>query len=438
MLGITNPVEKHVGEKPLANKEHIELLKLGVTEWNKSRPNSPDLTGADLRSVDLRGAQLGRADLGDIQILEAKLRDANLSQANLVGAYMRRADLGGANLQSADLREADLIGANLARANLEGATLDRCHLTGAHFHDANLNNASLQDAFLSDAILARAKLVGANLSHAHMVRAELVDADLTGADLTHAALIKAHLSRTNLSKAQLHHVRLDEANFTETVFEMVSLVDASVYGVSAWNIKGTPSQQRDLRITQPEEPPVTVDDLEVAQFMHLMIRNPKIRDMLDTVTHKAVLILGRFSPQRKPVLEALRTSMRQRGLVPIIFDFDKPESLSLTETVTLLARMVRFIVADLTDPSSVPYELARIAPDVHVPIQTIIQRGQREFAMFKDLSQTYSGVAAPYEYDDIDNLCASLDLSVIAVAETYRQARKDKSVAGGSIGPLKR
>jgi hypothetical protein len=91
--------------------------------------------------------------------------------------------------------------------------------------------------------------------------------------------------------------------------------------------------------------------------------------------------------------------------------------------VTLLARMMRFTVAELTDPSSVPYELARIAPDVRVPIQTIIQRGQREFAMFKDLSQAYSWVATPYEYDDVANLCTSLDSSIIAAAEISIQVR---------------
>jgi uncharacterized protein YjbI with pentapeptide repeats len=83
-------------EKLLGNKKHIELLKLGVREWNKSRPDSPDLTGADLRSLDLRGAALGRADLNDVQVLEASLRNANLGHANLVDAYMRRSDLGGA------------------------------------------------------------------------------------------------------------------------------------------------------------------------------------------------------------------------------------------------------------------------------------------------------------------------------------------------------
>ena len=35
--------------------------------------------------------------------------------------------------------------------------------------------------------------------------------------------------------------------------------------------------------------------------------------------------------------------------------------------------MARFIIADLTDPGSIPYELAKIVPDVHVPIQPLLE-----------------------------------------------------------------
>jgi len=67
---------------------------------------------------------------------------------------------------------------------------------------------------------------------------------------------------------------------------------------------------------------------------------------------KVVLILGRFSEERKPILDALREALRARRYVPILFDFSGPESRDTTETVTLLARMARFVVADLTDPGS--------------------------------------------------------------------------------------
>ena len=50
----------------------------------------------------------------------------------------------------------------------------------------------------------------------------------------------------------------------------------------------------------PEESEVTVDDLEVAQFVYLLLHNEKVRRVIDTITSKVVLILGRFSiPERK-------------------------------------------------------------------------------------------------------------------------------------------
>ena len=44
----------------------------------------------------------------------------------------------------------------------------------------------------------------------------------------------------------------------------------------------------------------------------------------------------------------------------MLFDFDVPATRDITETVSLLARMARFIIADLTDPSSIPKELEAI------------------------------------------------------------------------------
>jgi hypothetical protein len=55
----------------------------------------------------------------------------------------------------------------------------------------------------------------------------------------------------------------------------------------------------------PGEPEITVDNIEVAQFIYLMLYNQKVRDVIDTITSKAVLILGRFAAQRKKVLDAM-------------------------------------------------------------------------------------------------------------------------------------
>jgi len=41
------------------------------------------------------------------------------------------------------------------------------------------------------------------------------------------------------------------------------------------------------------------------------------------------------------VLERLREALRQRGYVPIVFNFDKPETKDFTETVRLLAGLAK-------------------------------------------------------------------------------------------------
>jgi hypothetical protein len=80
------------------------------------------------------------------------------------------------------------------------------------------------------------------------------------------------------------------------------LTGCHIYGVSAWNLKTERAKQENLVITSENEPAITVDNIEVAQFIYLMLNNQKIRDVIDTITSKVVLILGRFTAERKAVL----------------------------------------------------------------------------------------------------------------------------------------
>ena len=84
-----------------------------------------------------------------------------------------------------------------------------------------------------------------------------------------------------------------------------------------------------------------VGNIEVAQFIYLLLHNPKLGDVIDTITSKAVLILGRCTGERKKVLDPHREELRKRNYLPILFDFDKPAERDLTETISLLARMAR-------------------------------------------------------------------------------------------------
>lgn len=397
----------------MADKQQLALIKQGVYEWNEWRKLCFSLNTFVI--ADLRGADLHKADLRDADLYRADLTGANLGGAYLDGAYLEEARMDGAHLRGAELCEANLGSARLSGANLNGAYLDRASLRGADLRDAQLRSAYLRGA----------NLVGARLSRADLSRARMNSAKLTGAHLSRARLDGADLTGVDLSGADLRYVTLVGTQLAQT-----TISDCQVYGIAAWDLHLDGATQRNLVINSPGEPMITVDNLEVAQFLYLMLHNQKIRDILDTLTSKVVLILGRFTPKRKAVLDALREALRKHNYVPVLFDFEGPDSHDFTETVTLLARMARFIIADLTEPASIPQELQAIVPDVMVPVQPLIAQGTKSFAMFLDYRK-YHWMLPIYRYASLDALLIALQEQVIAPAEAKaREVRQLRQPAG--------
>jgi hypothetical protein len=147
----------HDLEAPMANPEHLEILKRGVEAWNKWRKDNPevlaDLFQANLQSTDLYGANLGEADLRRANLRGADLLGADLGRADLRGANLLASDIGEGNLRRANLRGADLGEANLGAADLYGADLGGANLSKAYLDWANLRAADLHDADLSQSFL---------------------------------------------------------------------------------------------------------------------------------------------------------------------------------------------------------------------------------------------------------------------------------------------
>src|SRR5438270_13546279 len=142
----------------------------------------------------------------------------------------------------------------------------------------------------------------------------------------------------------LSGVNLNETSLIKTNFSHTNLSNCSIYGIAAWDIQlDEQTIQKNLTITPPDQPTITVDNLKVAQFIYLLLNNAEIRDAIDTIAKKAVLILGRFTPERKAILDALRQALRTYGYLPILFDFDKLSSQDFIETVSTLAHLTRFI-----------------------------------------------------------------------------------------------
>jgi uncharacterized protein YjbI with pentapeptide repeats len=324
-----------------------------------------------------------------------------------------------------DLSHASLYGLNLTKANLDGANLSRTDLRRAQLHRAKLKKADLSHAILSRASFRYADLNSANLVWSSSIDVDFLAADLEGADLTSADLTSTNFRGAHLRGAHLNGANLTAASFIGSDLESSDLTASRVYGTSVWDTSLEGATQRDLIITRLGEPTITVDNLNVAQFIYLLLNNAQIREVIDTVTSKAVLILGRFTLERKRTLDALRDAMRARNYLPIVFDFDKPAHRDLTETVSTLAHLARFIIADLTDPRSIPQELTRIVPSLlSVPVRPLLRGEQREWAMFKDLLR-FPQVIEPFYYSDDDMLLNHLESDIIEPAE-----RMARNVAG--------
>src|SRR5260370_23763949 len=316
-----------------------------------------------------------------------------------------------------DLSRADLSGAILSRADLSGAILSRADL-----NRADLSEADLSETNLSNVILSRAKLSGAKLSGADLRGADLSGVDLSGKDLSGADLSGANLSRANLSKITLNDANLHKANPTRAIvveanLENAVLSNCSIYGIAAWDVQLKGAKPEDLVITPPDEPTITVDNLEVAQFIYLLLNNPKIRDVINTIGQKVVLILGRFTPERKAVLDAIREELCFLNFLPIVFDFERPTAHDFTETIMTLAGLSCFIIADITNPKSSPLELQATVPNYMTPFVPIIQEGEQPFAMFTDLQNRYRDwVLDTLLYDTPSNLVNVLERAIVQPA----------------------
>jgi hypothetical protein len=296
-------------------------------------------------------------------------------------------DLSGAQLQGRELARI-----NLQSANLRGATFRRAYVSQADFRNANLFETRFVQAYLREVDFSHARMEKANLTSAGLYRSTLVSADLREATLAYASLV--------------------EANCENAIFDK-----CDVYGISAWNLKLTGASQIDLRISANHKPLITVDDLQLAQFLHLLLNNQNLRQIIDTVTSKAALILGRFTAERKATLDAIREHLRKVDYLPVLFDFEQPSSRSTMETVSTLAGMARFIIADLTDAKSVLQELREIVPNrPSVPIQPIILATQAEPGMF-DFFRLFPWVLKTHYYATPAELLGSIGECVIGLAE---------------------
>ncbi len=112
--------------------------------------------------------------------------------------------------------------------------------------------------------------------------------------------------------------------------------------------------------------------------------------------------------------------------MPVLFDFEKPSSRNTQETVTTLARLARFVIADVTSQKSIPQELVGIVESLpSLPVQPILTHGSKPWGMY-DHIKSYPWVLKIHMYKNQKDLLPSLWEKVITPAEERLLETKKK------------
>lgn len=400
-------------KEALFQKARMGASKMDEANLSKTNFTETDLSECSFARVNLRNAILVKANaqlsgFKNANLSGANLTEANFSEANCHGVNFSKAELSNSDFFNANLTEAYFFRCEMSNANFSQSSMRKCNLK-----NANLTNANLSHTGLSKSNLKNVQAMNADFSHSYLGKA-----DLTRGDFEAANFFAANFSEANLTRANLCFTNLRRAILVRTNLSGSNINSACVYGTSVWDIAGDPKTQNSLTITPEDLPEITVDELEVAQFVYLLLNNSKIRNAIDTITSKAVLILGRFYKDRKDVLDALRLELRKRNYIPIVFDFEKPDSRDLTETVATLAQMSRFVIADISDAKSIPQELSHIIPNnPSLPIVSIIAKEFAAYSMYEHFER-YPWVLPLYQYRSQKQLIKVIKEKIIIPAES--------------------
>jgi len=407
----TSPRRRRSGAKAVftGNEEHLQILKESLRRrtphfWNQWRKRHPRVV-PDLRGLVLAGGFL---------------RGFNLTRALLDYAVLRRTDLAGVHLEFASLKGADLISAELSSVHAEKANLSGANCRGATLHRADFRGAIC---------LEQTYLAHANLREANFSKARMMDATISQADLT----------KTRFDGADLTGASLDDAILDETSLLGTKLQGASVGGTFIRRVKtDNKTDQRglsvDVHVAWDRRPGEMImfteaNDIRVAQFHNIVDEPGSVGKLLAATTKRVVLILGRFLPRRKRVLDRLAQALRDRGKIAVIFDFPSPTDREISDTVRFIAGMSEFIVVDLTKASSVPLELQATIPDLMVPVLPIIQSDHKAFAMFSDLQRRYFWIQPTVSYKNSVQLVRYVDDAIVACAERAAEQIKERRIS---------
>lgn len=300
-----------------------------------------------------------------------------------------------------------------------------------NFSGMNLSGMSVYNAF-AEGLNAR----GATIENALFEEGDFSRADFRDTKFRNTRFNKTILTGANFDGATFINCNLNRVNLVEANFRVQEITETVVYGISAWDITTSDEMRQSKLVIEKTydlysdlidqgKVPMMVDDIELAQFVYYLSNHKKMRDTLNILNDRGVLLLGGFRDGGLERLYSMREWFQDSGYMAMIFDFARPDNLSLTETVVTMAGLSKFIVVDLTGPS-VPAELQSILAQIKKPV---IAYGDA-YALFPDLQDQTTVITI--DADDsslLDNLGSRLSeveeihaARILALAKRYTKA----------------
>lgn len=308
-----------------------------------------------------------------------------------------------------------------------------------NFSGMNLSCVSIHDAFAEGLNLRDSVFEGT-----HFGEGDFSAADFSGATFRDTSLNKTILTGANFDGATFVNCNLNRVNLVGASFRVKEITETVVYGIAAWDmVMSDEMKQSKLVIEKTSEfysdliqrghIPMMVDDIELAQFVYYLNNHKKMRDALNILNDRGVLLLGRFKDGGLERLYSVRDWLQGKGYMAMIFDFARPDNLSLTETVVTMAGLSKFVVVDLSG-ASVPAELQSILTQIKKPVLAFGD----PYSLFPDLAdqtsvRTIKGDDSNLLRGLADNLSEMERLHaerIIQLARRYETAEKERLLNG--------
>jgi hypothetical protein len=167
------------------------------------------------------------------------------------------------------------------------------------FSGINLTRASIYRAFAEGLNLRNAVFEGS-----HVEEGDFLRADFRGATFRSTTFNKTILTGANLDGATFVNCYLNRVNLVGALFSVKEIMETVVYGIAAWDLVTSDEMKQSKLVIektyefysdliQQGKIPMTVDDIELAQFVYYLNDHKKMRDTLNILNDKGVLLLGR-------------------------------------------------------------------------------------------------------------------------------------------------